>query len=203
MSRTLVILLHGVGSSGSDLSPLGTAWRQVLPHTDFAAPDAPFAFDHGPGHQWFSLDGVTETNRPERLAAARVAFDRMLGDIVAAHGLTGRLDRVALVGFSQGSIMALDAVASGRWPVAAIVAFSGRLASPQPLTPSKATRMLLIHGAADPVILAAETDRAAVLLRQHGLDVASHILPRIGHTISPEGMAIAGDFIAGSFATPV
>ena len=200
MKRNLVILLHGVGSSGANLATLAEAWRNTLPNADFAAPDAPFPFGHGPGRQWFSVNGVTEANRPERVAAARGPFDKTLGDIIAAHGLTDQPGRIALVGFSQGSIMALDAVASGRWPVAAVVAFSGRLASPKPLAPAQGARVLLIHGDADPVMPASESVRAAAVLKELGVDATSQILRGVGHTISPEGASIAGSFLAGIFA---
>lgn len=198
MNRKLVILLHGVGSSGSNLMPLGKAWARALPDTDFVSPDGPEAFDLGAGRQWFSVKGVTEANRPARVVSARATFDRVLKEIIEAHGQTGHLDRVALVGFSQGSIMALDALASGRWPVAAIVAFSGRLASPSPLTPSPSTRALLIHGDADPVMPLAESERAVTMLRSAGVAADLRVLAGIGHTISDEGAQIAGAFLAGT-----
>lgn len=132
MKRDLVIPLNGVGSNGADLATLADAFRHALSGAEYAAPVAPLPLGHGLGRQWFSVDGLTETNRPERVAA-RASFDKMLSDIIATHGFIDRPERIALVGFSQGSIMALDALASGRRPVAATVAFSGRLASPQPL----------------------------------------------------------------------
>ncbi|NPD14978.1 prolyl oligopeptidase family serine peptidase [Xinfangfangia sp. D13-10-4-6] len=197
MSRSLVIFLHGVGSRGADLAPLGDAWRALLPSTDFAAPDGPFAFDHsGSGRQWFSVKGVTEANRPGRILAARDAFDHTIAGIVAAHGLTGQPDRVALVGFSQGSIMALDALASGRWPVAAVVAFAGRLASPAPMAPSTGSRVLLVHGDGDRVMPVEESRTTAAALKQAGVDVALNVLPGLGHTISPEGATAAGAFLS-------
>lgn len=198
MNRNLVILLHGVGSSGADLAPLGDFWRKSLPDADFAAPDGPFPM--GPGRQWFSLDGITPANRAERVAGARAAFDRTLNAILAAHNLTDHPERVALVGFSQGSIMALDALASGRWRVAAVVAFSGRLASPPPLAPSTATPVLLIHGNADQVMPFQESERAAAALSGLGVDVATHILPGVGHTISAQGAALAGAFLTEALA---
>lgn len=199
MKRHLVILLHGVGSNGAGLAPLADAWRHELPNVDFASPDAPFAFDRGPGRQWFSISGVTEANRPERVAAARAAFDQTLHDIIASHGLTDAPERVALVGFSQGSIMALDALASGRWPVAGIVAFSGRLASPLPLTPVKTTPALLIHGDADPIMPVGESERAAAALNTLGVDATVHVLPGVGHTVSFEGASLAGLFLGNVF----
>jgi phospholipase/carboxylesterase len=196
LNRNLIILLHGVGSNGANLAPLGQVWQDKLSRTDFASPDGPFAFDHGPGRQWFSINGVTEANRPQRVAEARVTFDQTLSEIIAAHGLTDNLERVALVGFSQGSIMALDAVASGRLPVGAVVAFSGRLASPSPLTPADTTPVLLIHGTADPVMPVSESQLAAQALRELGVDASVHTLAGVGHSISPEGAALAVDFLA-------
>lgn len=193
---SLVILLHGVGSNGRDLAPLAGFWRDQLPNTAFASPDAPDPFDHGPGYQWFSITEVTEAARPHRVEAARAAFDRTLRAIVDAHGFADRPDRVAFVGFSQGSMMALDAVASGRWTPAAVVAFSGRLASPLPLAPARPVPLLLVHGAADPVIPASETVQAAATLTALGYPVESHVLPGLPHTISNEGVAMAGRHLA-------
>jgi len=200
MSKSLIIMLHGVGSSGNDLVPLGQGWRPELPDTAFAAPDAPFPFEHGAGYQWFSIAGVTEGNRPERVARARAAFDAVLLRLMADHGLADRPQRVVLVGFSQGSIMALDALASGRWPVAGVVAFSGRLSSPLPLTPSPGVPVLLIHGEQDSVINPLETQRAAASLQKLGVAAQAVILPGLGHSVSKEGVARAGDFIAQALA---
>jgi phospholipase/carboxylesterase len=88
----LVILLHGVGASGQDLAPLGEAWKPSLPGTAFAAPDAPHPFDHGQGRQWFSINGISTANRPERIRAARSDFDHTITAIVKRHGLSDRLD---------------------------------------------------------------------------------------------------------------
>ena len=198
--KNLVILLHGVGSNGADMAALGRAWATSLPDTIFAAPDAPFAFPHGAGFQWFSVAGVTEANRPQRIEAARADFDRVIGSIIETNGFAETLDRVAFVGFSQGSIMALDAIATGRWTVAAVVAFSGRLASVPPLSPSLATRVLLIHGSADPVIPAGETVKAAAGLQAFGMSVESHILPGLGHTISADGAQRGATFLSDAFS---
>jgi phospholipase/carboxylesterase len=200
LNRNLIILLHGVGSNGANLAPLGQAWQHTLAETDFVSPDGPFAFDHGAGRQWFSINGVTETNRSQRVADARATFDETLREIIAAHGLTDNLERVALVGFSQGSIMALDALASGRWPVGAVVAFSGRLASPQPLAPTTGTPLLLIHGNADTVMPVAESAQAAATLQALGVDATVLTLPGVGHTISPEGATAAEQFLSKVFA---
>lgn len=194
----LVILLHGFGSDGADLMPLADAWAPSLPGAVFAAPDAPFAGEYGAGRQWFGIAGVTEQSRPQRITAARAEFDRVIAAQIERHGFGGRLDRVVLAGFSQGSMMLLDAVVSGRWPVAAGVAFSGRLASPPPFAPAGNTRLLLLHGTADGVVPPTGTTEALVALRAHGLAAEGHLFRGLGHTISSEGAAMAQAFIAAS-----
>ncbi len=199
-AKSLIVFLHGVGSRGADLMPIAQVLRPALQQAAFAAPDGPFAFDSGgPGRQWFSVSGVTEANRSQRIVAARPAFDDIVRGAIEQHGLAARLDRVVLVGFSQGSIMALDAIVSGRWPVGAVVAYSGRLASPRPFVRGS-TQVLLVHGGADPVIPAANSTEAAATLRETGFDAHTHNLPGVGHTITPQGVQLGADFIAKALA---
>jgi phospholipase/carboxylesterase len=141
----LVIMLHGIGASGAQLMPLASSWRAGLPNTRFAVPDAPM--HHRYGHQWFSTEG-----NPAKVMAAGNAFDRLMNDVVRREGFADANDRIAFVGVWQGAIVALDAVASGRWKVGALVAFAGLL-PPQPISPaSKDTPVLLVHGQADTTI---------------------------------------------------
>lgn len=198
---SLVVLLHGVGGNGADLAPLAASLRANLPRTLFASPDAPNRFDQGAGRQWFSVVGVTEANRPLRIVAAREGFDRVVMAELEAAGLSGHWDRVALVGFSQGAIMALDAMATGRLPVRAVVAFSGRLATPGPLAPVTGARALLVHGEVDPVIPARESVEAAAALRAAGVAADCQIAPGLGHSISPQGVALAAAFLADALVS--
>ncbi|MDB5663902.1 dienelactone hydrolase family protein [Cypionkella sp.] len=191
----LLIMLHGDGSNGADLALIGQHIAQNI-GADYASPDAPYAFDQGgTGRQWFSINGVTEANRPDRVADARASFDATISEIIEAHGLQNQLHNVALVGFSQGSIMALDAVASGRWPVGAVVAFSLRFSSPAPLTPALQTPVLLIHGTNDPVMPVPVANHAEATLTAAGLRTKLHLLPGVGHSITPDGIALAQDFL--------
>jgi phospholipase/carboxylesterase len=199
-TKILVIMLHGVGSNGGDLAPLADSWKDALPNAVFASPDAPTRSSFGSGYQWFSVAGVTEQNRSSRIVEARSSFDAVISAIIDQNGFSQNLDHIAFIGFSQGTIMALDAVSSGRWPVGAVVGFSGRLASPLPLTPSTSTAVLLIHGAADPVIPASETTEAAAVLRQLGMEVETVIQPGMPHTISAQGALKAGEFLADTFS---
>ncbi|PWJ94763.1 phospholipase/carboxylesterase [Mesorhizobium loti] len=193
MDRGLVILLHGVGSNGANMAALGRALAPALPSFVFESPDAPGG--SGPRREWFSVIGVTEVNRPERVVAARPGFDAVIANLIEQHGFSNAVDRVVLLGFSQGSIVALDALASGRWPVGAVVAFSGRLASPAPLVPATGTPLLLIHGGADPVMPSSESVRAAELLTAAGVHARTSIEPGLGHQVSNTGLAEAARFL--------
>lgn len=132
--------------------------------------------------------------RPERIQAARTAFDRLVSDIVEREGFADALDRVVFVGVSQGAIMALDAVASGRWKVGTLVTFAGLL--PLPSTSSSSdTRILLMHGEADRTIPSAASVAAKGQLRAAGYDVTLKTYPNVGHTISSEEARDAAVFL--------
>lgn len=191
----LIILLHGVGSSGDNMLGLASAWPASMPNILLVAPNAPFPFPQGGGRQWFSIAGVTEQDRPARIAAARADFDRTIRNELERYGFAERLDRVALVGFSQGSMMLLDAIATGRWPVAAAVAFAGRLATEPPFEPARATKLLLLHGADDSVVPPVELQRASTALKRAGMTLEKRLIPNVGHTISPEASRLAETFI--------
>jgi phospholipase/carboxylesterase len=202
--ESLVILLHGVGANGADLAPLGEALRKFLPESVFAAPDAPDAFEGGGfGRQWFSIVGINAINRAHRIEQARAGFDRVVAGEIEKAGFGGRLDRVALFGFSQGAIMALDAVTAGRWAVAAVVAASGRLALRPGPAPAAATPVLLLHGARDDVVPVEESIEAKRILESAGFAVAAEIFPALGHGVSLEGLEAAGAFLARSLALRV
>ncbi|MEW6483819.1 MAG: dienelactone hydrolase family protein [Pseudomonadota bacterium] len=201
MSKKIIILLHGVGSNGADLQGLGDFWAETFPELICIAPDAPFPCDMGSGYQWFSVNGVTEENRPARIAEARAGFDATLQEIFRQYKITSE-DEVLLTGFSQGSIMSLDALARAALPLAGVIAFSGRLASPPPLHPAAGTKVLLIHGQDDQVIPWTESRRAEQQLAADGVEVTSFYQPGVPHTISAEGVAQATDFIQYCFDLP-
>ncbi|PIJ50442.1 phospholipase [Erwinia sp. OLTSP20] len=195
MAGGLAILMHGFGSNGDDLAGLAARWAPDLPDVRFSSPNAAERSPHRAGYQWFALEGITDETRPHRVAQARAGFDRIMTRVLQQQQMTDQLDKVVLVGFSQGAIMVLDAVVSGRWPVAGVVAFSGRLASPAPLQPAIAP-LLLIHGMIDPVIPFSESEKAARQLREAGYPVITQFEPSTGHTISAAGARATAGFIA-------
>lgn len=192
----LAVLLHGIGASGVQLSPLASYWRASLPYTSFAVPDAPM--HHRYGHQWFSTEG--NPLDPTRIQAARGVFDELITDIARREGFEDAQDRTAFVGASQGAIVALDAVASGRWKVGALVSFAGLL-PPRKISPaSRETPILLVHGQADTTIPAAASTLAAAQLGAAGCKVELDVEPDVGYTISSSGAARALAFLKQTLA---
>jgi phospholipase/carboxylesterase len=197
-ARALVVLLHGVGSDAQDLLPVADQWSATLPDVAFASLDGSEPFDGGfGGRQWFSLQHVTEANRGARVVAAYPALRRMLDAECARLALP--FDRLAMVGFSQGAIMALHHAATSADAAAAVLAYSGRLASAVSARPR--TPLTLIHGVDDPVIPVHELERAAHAFSDAGFAVGAFALPGVGHTISNEGVTLGRDALVRALGT--
>ena len=193
----LIVFLNGIGASGQQLAPLASSWSARLPTAVFATPDAPYRNGYG-GHLWFKVDGMQLD--PGRIREARAGFDRKIRDVITQEGFENRLHDVAFVGVSQGAIMALDGVASGRWSVGAVVAFSGLVPPTSILPESNRTPVLLVHGADDRTIRSVASTMAAGQLRAAGFSVQLEIEPGVGHTISMSGADTAARFLQNALS---
>jgi phospholipase/carboxylesterase len=190
-----VVLVHGYGADGQDLISLGAQWQAVLPTVAFAAPNAPQRLPGSPGYQWFPIARIDPHEMRKGVEAAGPLLDAWLDAELAQLGLGP--ERLALVGFSQGTMLALH-VGLRRARPAAIVGFSGMLAGPPPGTGGPP--VLLTHGTDDDVIPASALFMSTTLLAAAGVPVQWHLAPGMGHGIDPDGMAMAGRFLADAFA---
>ncbi|GAM30590.1 hypothetical protein P23_1093 [Acinetobacter calcoaceticus] len=196
MNNPFVILLHGVGSNGHDLEVVGEFFKSNFPALEYVSPNAPFNFMNSPNaYQWFSITGVTESNRYARVVEARSSFDEKIREILKENQMENQLERVVFCGFSQGAIMALDAVVSGRWPIGGVISIAGRLTSPIKSGINKNTKLLLIHGEADTVIPVTESQLAYQELHAAEMKVELNIFPFTGHQISQSILDLSIDFI--------
>jgi phospholipase/carboxylesterase len=195
MHIKLVIFIHGVGSNGKDLLPIGEYFQRYQPELEISSPNAPFPFmNSNEAFQWFSVAGVTVENRLERIEQARPAFDQTIQQILEQHQLQNQLDQVVFCGFSQGTIMALDAVVTGRWPVAGVIGFSGRLATPIQNDLITKPKILLLHGQNDTVIPVTESLQAQQFLTQAGFNSTLHTIDGLGHSINQEELEQCTNF---------
>ena len=193
----LVVLLHGVGADGADLIGLAPLFARALPGAAFVAPDVPHPFDLAPfGRQWF---GLADLAPAALLAGARAAaphLEAFLEDELARARLGP--DRLALVGFSQGAMMALHVGLRRARPVAAILAYSGALVGLVALAAEIRSRppVMLVHGDADPVVPFAALAAARAGLEAVGVAVEAHARPGLGHGIDEAGVELGAGFLA-------
>ena len=181
-ARGLVAVLHGVGSSASVMAPLADRIAHDIPGLSTVAPEGHELFDGGhTGRQWFSVSGVTDDNRPARISAALPALRAVLDRELDRAGLDW--DRLGVVGFSQGAMMAL-ALAAEANPPAAVAAIAGRLASPVAGTAPRRPPVLILHGAMDAVVPVACAEQAASALTTAGFSVEVEIATGQGHSLS-------------------
>jgi phospholipase/carboxylesterase len=194
--KQLVILLHGWGADGPNLIDLASMFAQALPDAQFVSPNAPFPCEANPyGYQWFSL---MDRQPQHMLAGARHAadiFNAFADSQLKALGLDN--SKLALVGFSQGTMTALQ-VAMRRTPaIAALVGFSGALVGAETLAAEIKARppVCLIHGEHDDIVPYRSLAAAESALKANGVSVESHSRPMLGHSIDMEGIRIAAEFL--------
>jgi phospholipase/carboxylesterase len=201
-ARQLVVFLHGYGADGNDLIALGREWASALPHAAFVSPHAPEACGMAPmGRQWFNLTFRDPSEMARGVAQAGPVLDAFLNAELERLRLPSR--SLALVGFSQGTMMAL-AVGLRRNPaIAAIVGYSGALAGVEalPERPGAGPAILLVHGDMDEVIPVDAMLLAREQLAQAGLPVEWHVAEGLGHGIDATGLKLGGAFLKQSFAT--
>ncbi len=204
-ARALVVFLHGYGADGNDLIDIGHAWQQYLPRAAFVSPHAPEPCGQAPGRrQWFPLTFRYPDERWRGVNKAAPLIAQFLDAELARHELPP--SALALVGFSQGTMMALHVGLRRSTAPAAIIGYSGILVTPpqaelEAFAASIRSRppVLLVHGDRDDLIPAQALFEAAQGLAALGLAVEWHLSSGIGHGIDAEGLRHGGAFLARRF----
>jgi len=190
-ARALVVFLHGLGADGNDLISLAPLLEPLLPSTAFVSPHAPYPCDMAPmGRQWFSLQERDSDLLLDGVAAVAPSLNAFLDKELERLGLTD--DRLALVGFSQGTMTALHTALRRPNACAVVVGFSGALLKPEVLGEQIASRppVMLVHGDADEVVPFQAMAMAAEALDLNGVPVSAYARPGLGHGIDQEGLQL-------------
>ncbi|HEY4115842.1 MAG TPA: dienelactone hydrolase family protein [Rhizomicrobium sp.] len=195
----LVVLAHGYGADGNDLIGLAPLWQRLMPTVAFASPNAPERCPGGPGYQWFPISRLDPNAMNTGVESAAAVLNAFIATELERLNLPP--DRLALVGFSQGTMMSLHVGLRRAVKPAAIVGFSGMLTNSDNLETlaREAPPILLVHGDSDPMIPADFLFAAAGALGAAGAAVQWHLSPRVGHSIDEHSMALAGTFLAMAF----
>jgi phospholipase/carboxylesterase len=194
--KQIVMLLHGFGSNGQDMISLAPAWQHSLPDALFLAPHAPQRSGYGGGYQWWPLTQITPQALSAGAVSAAPALDAFIDRKLAQYGLTDA--DLALVGFSQGTMMALHVGLRRANKVAAIVGYSGMLTGVTDLRHSEKDMLpvLLVHGSHDPVVPVAALHAAESDLKRLGLEVTTHVSNGLAHSVDPVGLKLGQEFVA-------
>ena len=204
-ARHLVVMVHGYGADGKDLIGLADHWRPLLPDAAFAAPNAPQRVPGAPGYQWFPISRIDPHEMHKGVQAAAPMLDAFLDAELERLGLAG--DRLALVGFSQGTMMSLHVGLRRAAAPAAIVGYSGMLVLPEVESEIAQFQqeirsrppVLLVHGDSDDLIPVQALFHAAQGLSAMEVPVEFHVSAGIGHGIDQEGLRHGGEFLARRF----
>lgn len=206
--KQLVVFLHGYGADGADLIEIGRQWRAFLPDAEFVAPHAPERCSASPtGRQWFPLTMRDPEERWRGCVAARPTLDAFLDAELDKRGMND--SALALVGFSQGTMMALHTGLRRKRAPRAILGYSGIYvlgpAQPgdEPAAHEKPPAVLLAHGEDDEIIPVEALLMSANALADAGVPTQWHLSARLGHGIDETGLIHGALFLAQSFGVAV
>jgi phospholipase/carboxylesterase len=199
--KHLVVLVHGFGADGNDLIGLAGPWAQAMPDTAFVAPNGPDPCAMSPfGRQWFPLTDRGAEQRREGVREAAPILNQFIDQELDRYGLSET--QLAMVGFSQGTMLSLHVGLRRTQPPAAIIGYSGMLTGTGYLADEVTVKppVLLIHGSEDDVISVSALDHATKALEGVGISVRTHVSEGIGHGVAPDGMKLGAEFLRDAFA---
>ena len=203
-AKQLIILLHGLGADGFDLINLAPHFAKVLPNARFISPNAPENCDMASpgtqsGFQWFSLQRREASDMLTGARKAQPILNKFIDDQLVKYGL--KEDKLALIGFSQGTMMSLFVATRRKTKIAGVVGFSGQLVGKEELVAEITSYppVVLVNGDQDELIPVQQQQIAIEQLGVVGIEVEGHIRPNLGHSIDMEGIKIGCDFLQKIF----
>lgn len=190
--KKAIILLHGYGANCDDLFDIGMTLSDNFPNTAIYSPNAPNAFEMGgPGYQWFGLPDLSSITLEDGIHKTLPILLDYIDILVEKHNINH--EDVALIGFSQGAMMALSAIYHR--PFAAAIGLSGMWVNPGEPEIEGETPVLLVHGTHDMVVPFATMDFSHMMLERDGFSVETLSRPGLGHGIDNYSIDAIGEFL--------
>lgn len=198
-TQNVVMFLHGYGADGADLLGLADPLAPLMENTTFIAPDAPEKCVANPfGYQWFPipwLDGSSPEEAEAGIERATADLNGFIDQVLEDEGISP--ENLGIIGFSQGTMMALQVLPRRAEPVGGIVGFSGRLMEAERLSEEVKSKppVMLVHGDQDDVVPPASLEQAARALASLEFEVYAHMSEGTAHGIAPDGLEFAVQFL--------
>ena len=194
--KSAIILCHGYGGDGKDISIVANYWKNFLPNTLFICPNAPEICKVNPdGFQWFDLMDQTEDEILSKSLIAENILNKFIDEVMEKNKL--ERDKIALVGFSQGCMIALQTVLKRKEQVQCMIGFSGKILNPKHLGKNIISRpeIYLMHGDKDQVVPINDFLASKEFFASQKYKIHTKIFENCEHRIPTEGLSIGLEFL--------
>jgi len=198
--KNAIILLHGYGGDGKDISMLSMNWKRFLTNTVFLCPDAHERCPVNPnGFQWFDLTKEDHQYILEQSIKAEKQLHQFIDEVKKEYNLKN--SDICLCGFSQGCMMSINLGLTSNENLNCIVGFSGKIINKDDLSRRKIsnTKMLLLHGDIDEVVPSVNLLEAKDFLIRNNIEVETNMIKNCGHHIPVEASSLALEYIKENF----
>ena len=194
--RQAIVLCHGYGGDGKDISSLAINWRHFLPDTIFLCPDGPEACSINPdGYQWFDLESDNEEVILEKSLLAEKKLSKFLDQVI--DNLQLEIKNLALVGFSQGCMISIQVALKKKEKINCVIGYSGKIINKKNLSENinSKPKILLMHGADDTIVPPTCLLEAKEFLNIHGFKIKTKIFKDCEHKITTEASSLGLEFL--------
>ena len=194
--KNAVILCHGYGGDGKDISILANYWKNYLPDTIFICPDGPENCAVSPsGYQWFDLMNQTPDQILTKSLVAELKLNQLIEDVKKINNLPS--NKISLGGFSQGCMISLQTGIKRKDKINSIIGYSGKIINVSHLEDNLLSRpeIILMHGDKDEIVPVSSLLEAKEFFTRNNYQIQSKIFKNCEHRIPQEGLSLGLDFI--------
>ena len=191
-----IVLCHGYGGDGKDISTLAINWQRFLPDTIFLCPNAPQVCSiNSQGYQWFDLTSEKEEIILEKSLEAEKKLSTFLDQVFNNFQL--ETNKLSLVGFSQGCMMSLQVGLKKKQQINSVIGYSGKIINKKYLTNNinSKPKIFLMHGENDTIVPPTSLLEAKEYLKNHGISVKTKLFKNCEHAIPVEGVSLGLEFL--------
>jgi phospholipase/carboxylesterase len=194
--KQIIILCHGYGGDGQDISALAVNWRRFLPDAVFLCPNAPEVCAVNPnGYQWFDMTEESDERALEKSLIAEKKLSTFLDQVLNDFQLD--IKNLALVGFSQGSMIIMQTALKKKEQINCLVSYSGKIINKQHLSDNIVSKpkIFLMHGNKDTIVSPSHLLESKEFLVQQNLKIKTKLFKNCEHKISVEGSSLGLEFL--------